>query len=152
MIRSRGGSSPPATSRADDRRVGTALLTRAGMAISKRQVVRQLSRRLESLIAEDQAVLRAALETAPWITVDDTAQRQAGKDGVVTPIGDDRFAIFRSSPYKSRRSFLALLRVGHEDFVVDALPLQYMRDRGLAGSVIAALAAYRDVVFADAGA
>ncbi len=130
----------------------TALLTGMGMAISKRQVVRLLSQGLEGLIAEDQAVLRAALETAPWITVDDTGHRHAGKDGVVTQIGDDRFAVFRSGPSKSRRAFLALLRAGHEDFVVDAEALQYMRERGLAGSVIAALAAHPNKAFADEAA
>src|ERR1017187_1589092 len=70
----------------------TALLTGMGMAISKRQVVRLLSKGLDGLIAEDQAVLRAGLETAPWITVDDTGHRHAGKDGFVTQIGDNRFA------------------------------------------------------------
>src|SRR5580693_9769451 len=84
----------------------TALLTGMGMSISKRQVVRLLSKGLEGLIAEDQAVLRAALETAPWITVDDTGHRHAGKDGFVTQIGDDRFACFRSGLCKSRQAFL----------------------------------------------
>jgi Transposase IS66 family len=67
-------------------------------------------------------------------------------------IGDDRFAVFRSGPSKSRRAFLALLRAGHEDFVVDTNALQYMRERGLAGPVIAALAAHPDKLFADADA
>jgi Transposase IS66 family len=130
----------------------TAVLGGMGMSISKRQVVRLLSGGLEGLIAEDQAVLRAALETAAWITVDDTGHRHAGKDGVVTQIGDDRFAVFRSGPSKSRRAFLSLLRAGHEDFVVDANALQYMRERGLAGPVIAALAAHPDKLFANADA
>lgn len=127
----------------------TALLTGMGMAISKRQVVRLLSQGLEGLIAEDQAVLRAGLETAPWITVDDTGHRHAGKDGVVTQIGDDRFAVFRSGPSKSRRAFLALLRAGHEDFVVNGQALDYMRGRDLTGAVIAQLAAHPTRSFAD---
>jgi hypothetical protein len=45
----------------------TALLAGIGVAISKRQVVRLLSRGLDGLIAEDREVLRAGLATAaPW--------------------------------------------------------------------------------------
>jgi hypothetical protein len=127
----------------------TALLTGMGMAISKRQVVRLLSKGVDGLIAEDQAVLRAGLETAPWISVDDTAHRHAGKDGFVTQIGDDRFAAFRTGPSKSREAFLAVLRAGHTDFVVNAKALDYMRGRSLAGPVIAQLAAHPTRSFAD---
>jgi hypothetical protein len=127
----------------------TALLTGMGMAISKRQVVRLLSK---GLIAEDRAVLRAGLETAPWITVDDTGHRHAGQDGFVTQIGDDRFAVFRSGPCKSRQAFLALLRAGHGDFVVNQEALEYMRGRKLAGPQIAALADHPTRHFADEAA
>lgn len=130
----------------------TALLTSMGMAISKRQVVRLLSKGLEGLIAEDQAVLRAGLETAPWIAVDDTAHRHAGQDGFVTQIGDDRFGVFRSGPCKSRQAFLALLRAGHEDFVINEAALDYMRGRKLAGPLIAALADHPTRHFADEAA
>ncbi len=130
----------------------TALLTGMGMAISKRQVVRLLSKGLEDLIAEDQAVLRAGLETAPWITVDDTGHRHAGQDGFVTQIGDDRFAVFRSSPCKSRQAFLEVLRAGHEDFVINDAALEYMRGRKLAGPLIAALADHPTKHFADEAA
>jgi len=130
----------------------TALLTGMGMAISKRQVVRLLSKGLEGLIAEDQAVLRAGLETARWITVDDTGHRHAGKDGFVTQIGDERFAAFRSGPSKSRQAFLEVLRAGHEDFVINDAALAYMRGRDLAGSVIVALAEHPTKSFADEAA
>jgi hypothetical protein len=42
-----------------------ALLGGIGLEISKRQVVRLLTSRLDDLIAEDRAVLRAGLATAP---------------------------------------------------------------------------------------
>ncbi len=42
--------------------------------ISKRQVVRLLTSRLDDLLAEDREVLRAGLATAGWITVDDSCQ------------------------------------------------------------------------------
>ncbi len=118
----------------------TALLTGMGLDISKRQVVRLLSRGLEDLIAEDQEVLRTGLETAKWVTVDDTGARHGGKDGYVTHIGDNRFAVFRSGPSKSRKTFLSNLRAGRDDYVVNAQALAYMAERSLAGPLIAKLA------------
>jgi hypothetical protein len=42
------------------------------------------------LIAEAQAVLRASLETARWITVDDTGARHQARNSVTIQIGDVR--------------------------------------------------------------
>src|SRR4028118_2015957 len=46
-----------------------ALLAGIGVEISKRQVVRLLTSRLDDLLAEDRDVLRAGLATARWVTV-----------------------------------------------------------------------------------
>jgi len=127
----------------------TALLNGMGLDISKRQVVRLLSQDIEALVSEEQDVLRLGLETARWITVDDTGARHAGRDGVVTQLGDNRFAAFRTGPSKSRLAFLATLRSGHADFVVDEEALAYMRSRALAGPVIALLEAHPTRRFAD---
>lgn len=70
------------------------LLGGMGLEISKRQVVRLLTSRLDDLVAEDQAVLQAGLSTAPWVTVDDTAARHARQDAFTTQIGDTRFTAF----------------------------------------------------------
>ncbi len=129
----------------------TALLTGMGVEISKRQVVRLVSQGIEAVVAEDQAVLRAALETARWITVDDTGARHAGKDGFVTQLGDDRFTAFRTGTSKSRLAFLSMLRAGHGDFVVNDEALAYMHGRDLSGASIAALAAHPTKRFADGG-
>src|SRR6267154_677827 len=64
-----------------------ALLKGMGVVISKRQVVRLLTVKLERFRAEDAAVLKAALASAPFITVDDTGARHAGKAGYTTQIG-----------------------------------------------------------------
>ena len=129
-----------------------ALLAGIGLEISKRQVVRLLTSRLDDLIAEDREVLRAGLATARWVTVDDTAARHAGRDGVTTQIGGDRFTAFRTGGSKSREAFLSLLRAGHGEYVISAAALEYMRDRALAGSVIDLLAAHPVRVFADEAA
>ena len=130
----------------------TALLNGMGLDISKRQVVRLLSQNIEALVSEEQDVLRAGLETARWITVDDTGARHAGRDGVVTQLGDNRFTAFRTGSSKSRLAFLSTLRSGHADFVVDEQALAYMRARALARPVIALLEAHPTRHFADQAA
>jgi hypothetical protein len=130
----------------------TALLNGIGVEISKRQVVRLLTSRLDDLLAEDQEVLRAGLATARWVTVDDTAARHARRDGVTTQVGDDRFTAFRTGGSKSREAFLSNLRAGQDGYVINAGALDYMRGRALAGSVVEMLAAHPAKVFADAGA
>jgi hypothetical protein len=130
----------------------TALLAGIGLEISKRQVVRLLTSRLDDLIAEDREVLRAGLATARWVTVDDTAARHARQDGVTTQIGDDRFTAFRTGASKSRQAFLSVLRAGYGEYVISAAALEYMRGRALAGPVIELLAAHPVKVFANEGA
>ena len=56
-----------------------AVLTAAGLAISKRQVVRLLTARLDLFRAEDEAVFSAGLRASPCVSVDDTGARHAGR-------------------------------------------------------------------------
>jgi Transposase IS66 family len=130
----------------------TALLTGIGVDISKRQVVRLIADGLDAFVAEERAVLRAGLATARWITVDDTSARHANQDGYTTQIGDDRFTAFRTGRSKSRAAFLATLRAGHGDYVINSEALAYMRGRNLAGPVIERLAAAPQKVFVDSTA
>jgi hypothetical protein len=127
----------------------TAFLNGLGVAISKRQVVRLLTAKGTALVDEAKAVLRAGLETASWITVDDTGARHRARNGVTTQIGDDRFAVFATTFSKSRRNFLELLRAGHEDYVLNGAAFAYMHERNLAGTVIELLAQHPRRHFAD---
>jgi hypothetical protein len=127
----------------------TAFLAGLGVAISKRHVVRLLTARSAALIAEAKAVLRAGLATARWITVDDTSARHQARNGVTTQIGDDHFAFFATGFSKSRRNFLEILRAGHDDYVINAAALAYMRERNLAGAVIDQLAGHSIRCFPD---
>ena len=113
----------------------TSILNGAGMAISKRQVVRLLTGGLDAFVAEDQAVLKAGLATAPFITVDDTGARHQRRDNVTTQIGGDRFTVFRTGRSKSRRNFLSLLRAGSNAYVVNEEALEFMRRAGLDASI-----------------
>ncbi|WP_306751905.1 IS66 family transposase [Paracoccus actinidiae] len=127
----------------------TAILNGIGMDISKRQVVRILTSGLDDFVAEDQAILRAGLATAPYISVDDTGARHARRDGITTQIGGSRFSVFRTGRSKSRLNFLSLLRAGCEDYVINDAALDYMRHRKVAPDVISKLAAHRETSFAS---
>jgi hypothetical protein len=121
-----------------------------GITISKRQLVRLLIAGQERFVAEAGAVLRAGLETARWITVDDTSARHRARTAVCTQIGDDRFAFFATTASKSRLNFLELLRAGHGDYVVNGAAVDYMRRRALPDHIIARLVGHPRTRFADA--
>ena len=125
------------------------LLRSMGIAISKRQLVRLLNENHERFIAEAQDVLRAGLETASWITVDDTGARHAGKNGFCTQIGNEWFAWFRTRSSKSRLNFLDLLRAGYTDYVLNDAAYDSMRNQGLSAAAIALRKAKPQTRFSD---
>jgi hypothetical protein len=126
-----------------------AILRAVGIFISKRQVVRLLIDGQDQFLNEAQDVLRAGLSSAAWITVDDTGARHKAANGFCTQIGNAHFAWFGTTNSKNRTNFLGLLRAGHEDYVINAEALTYMRERQLAKHVINRLAQHQDKVFAD---
>src|SRR5258708_14295791 len=109
--------------------------------MSKREGMRLLIDRHDGFLAESRDVLRAGLQTASWVSVDDTGARHAGRNGFCTQIGNDSFTWFGTRASKSRLNFLDLLRAGHADYVVNDAALDYMRARSLAGPMISRLAA-----------
>lgn len=60
--------------------------------------------------------------------------------------------MFRTGASKSREAFLSVLRAGHADYVVNAAALDFMREHGLSGQVIALLDTHPAKLFADAPA
>src|ERR1700689_1012434 len=123
------------------------LLRSMGIAISKRQLVRLLNEKHEGFIAEAQDVLRAGLETSPWVTVDDTGARHAGKNGFCTQIGNEWITWFRTRSSKSRLDFLDLLGAGYTDYVLNDAAYDYMRSRGLPAATIGRLKAEPETRF-----
>jgi hypothetical protein len=123
-----------------------ALLNGMGVRISKRQVVRLLTVKLEIFRAEDAAVLQAGLGGA-YVTVDDTGARHAGKSGYTTQIGSDTFTVFRTGPSKSRLAFLSRLCGGTALYVINHAALGYMKDRQLPQAVIDTFAAHKERIF-----
>lgn len=128
------------------------VLNSVGLSISKRQVLRLLSGDVGAFCDEACAVLRAGLESADWITVDDTGARHRNRNGVTTQIGDDRFTFFKTTFSKSRKNFLELLRAGYQGYVINAEALAYMRERHLVSAVIEQLDGHAQKAFADEAA
>jgi hypothetical protein len=128
------------------------LLAAIGIEVSKRQVVRLLIGRQDRFVNEARDVLRAGLETAAWVTVDDTGARHKASNGYCTQIGNEHFTWFGTTGSKSRLNFLELLRAGHADYVINTEALAYMCGRSLAGWVIRLLAEHDDKRFTDPAA
>lgn len=126
-----------------------ALLRSVGVSISKRQLQRLLTDKQEDFVNEAQDVLRAGLETSPYVSVDDTGARHAGKNGFCTQIGNDWFTWFGTRTSKSRLNFLELLRAGHTDYVLNDAAYGYMRKHSLSAALIAQLMAEPQTRFAD---
>jgi Transposase IS66 family len=118
----------------------TALLHSLGVSISKREVQRLLTEKQQNFLDEARDVLRAGLETAPWISVDDTGARHKAKNGFCTQIGNAWFTSFATRSSKSRLNFLDLLRAGHSDYVLNDAAFGYLRSRGLPAPLITRLA------------
>jgi hypothetical protein len=126
-----------------------ALLHSVGVSISKREVQRLLTEKQQGFLDEARDVLRAALETSPWVSVDDTGARHKAKNGFCTQIGNDRFTWFGTRSSKTRLNFLDLLRAGHTDYVLNEAAFGYLRSRGLPGPLIARLAEAGETRFID---
>lgn len=95
----------------------TTLLNDIGVEISKRQVVRLLTRELDGFVAEDAAVLHAGLVSSSDVTVDDTGACHAHANFYTTQIGGEHFTVFRTMKSKSRLNFLSLLRGNYQNYV-----------------------------------
>jgi Transposase IS66 family len=130
----------------------TALLHSVGMSISKREVQRLLTEKQDGFLAEARDVLRAGLETSPWVSVDDTGARHKTKNGFCTQIGNDWFTWFATRSTKTRLNFLDLLRAGHSDYVLNDAAFDYLRSRGLAAPLIVRLVEAGETRFADQAA
>jgi len=80
---------------------------------------------------EQDAVLRAGLETSAYVHTDDTGARHQGRNGYCTVVGNEHFAYFRSREHKSRQNYLELLRHPFEDYVLNDYAQAYLTAHGL---------------------
>jgi hypothetical protein len=120
-----------------------------GIDVSKRQVVRLLNAGNGAFLDEAREVLRAGLarpgsasmgrQATPFGRY--TSARHKNRSGFCTQLGNHYFATFATTSSKSRLNFLKVLRAGYGDSVINTEALDYMRQRALAGSVVARLEA-----------
>src|SRR3954462_12268164 len=120
-----------------------------GILISAGQISNLLTKGHEAFHAEKAALKRAGLETARWISVDDTGARHLGVNGVTTQIGDDRFTSFDTVVSKSRLMFLMTLRGVFQAYVVNAAALIYLHEQDAPAFLIEQLMADEGRQFAD---
>jgi hypothetical protein len=120
-----------------------------GILISSGQISNLLTKGHEAFHTEKAAVKQAGLETARWISVDDTGARHLGINGVTTQIGDDRFTSFDTVASKSRLMFLMTLRGAFQDYVINPAALLYLHEQDAPEALIDRLIEPDDRVFAD---
>ena len=130
----------------------TTLLNDIGIEISKRQVVRLLTKDLDGFVAEDAAVLHAGLVSAPFVTVDDTGARHAHDNFYTTQIGGEHFTAFRTTKSKSRLNFLSLLRGNYQDYVLNDAAFAYLEQRKADPALVARLGSREPQLFASQAA
>ena len=116
-----------------------ALLDALGLDISRRQVRRMLTENREPFIGEAAEILKAGLEGAAWISVDDTGARHQGRNGYCISIGNDRFGWFGTTTSKSRLAFLDAMCGVLKDHVLNDKAFQYMESHGIPRRALDAL-------------
>ena len=84
-----------------------AVLTAADLAISKRQGGAAHAPPSWTCSRQEEAAFSAGLRASPWVSVNDTGARHAGKACYTITVGSDRFTAFRTGPSKSRPHVLA---------------------------------------------
>jgi hypothetical protein len=120
-----------------------------GMLISAGQISNLLTKGHDDFHAEKAAVKRAGLETARWISVDDTTARHLGCNGIITQIGDDRFTSFDTVEHKNRLMFLMTLRGEFKDYVINDAALVYLHEQDASAALIDLVMAHEGKAFAD---
>lgn len=98
-----------------------------GVEISSGELSNILTQGKEQYHAEKEDLLSVGLEVSPYVHVDDTGARHAGKTGYCTHIGNEWFAYFASTESKSRINFLELLRAGRDEYALNEEAIAYMR-------------------------
>lgn len=99
--------------------------------ISSGQLNRIITENKDRFHAEKTDLLPAGIAHSPYLHVDDTGARHAGKNGYCTHLGNEQFACFESTPSKNRINFLKLLRGPNVDYVINVSAVDYMHKQGL---------------------
>ena len=117
----------------------TALLDAIGLDISERQVRRLLTGNREPFVGEAAEILKAGLEGAAWISVDDTGARHQGRNGYCISIGNDCFGWFGTTGSKSRLSFLDTMCGALDEYVLNDEAFRHMESHSMPRRALDAL-------------
>ena len=120
-----------------------------GIDISTGQVNRIITEGHDTFHREKDEILKVGLEVSTYIHTDDTGARHNGKNGYCTHIGNNWFAWFESTSSKSRVNFLNLLRGKHDDYILNADALEYMKQKKLPQAQLEILSAYTGEAFSE---
>jgi hypothetical protein len=96
-----------------------------GIDISSGQLHTILTKGHEDFHQEKLEILEAGLQVSPFIQVDDTGARNAGKNGYCTVICNPYFAFYETTFSKSRINFLEILRAGRLDYIITEESVEY---------------------------
>jgi hypothetical protein len=110
-----------------------------GIDISTGAIDALLSADQDAFHVEKDTLLKSALGTAAYVTVDDSGARHQGQNGYVTQIGNPDFAWFQSTASKSRINFLQLLCAGDTGYRINEPAVTYMRQQGLGHTQVQSL-------------
>ena len=123
-----------------------------GIEISSGQVNQLLTSDWSGIHQEKEKLLQTGLSISASVTVDDSGARDQGKNGYVTPIGNERFAWFASTDSKSRINFLGLLRSGEMDYPLTESALSYRETQKLPLLPLSRLRWHEGACFVDQSA
>ena len=112
------------------------LLSSIGIDISAGQINNILTEGKEDFCHESQEVLKAGLQTACYVTTDDTGARHQGKNYYCTQIGNEHFTTTAS---KSRINFLEILRTESSSYRINEAAISYLKDKGASKHLLSQL-------------
>jgi len=96
-----------------------------GVSISMGQINNILIENKETFHQEKESLLAQAIELKEELRTDDTLARHRFKNGSCNCINSDLFTYFTTTYSKSRINFLRILRMEHEDYVLNQTALDY---------------------------
>jgi hypothetical protein len=124
--------------------------TQAGTLISRGQVARLVTERLQTFHAEAAAVLEGGLHSSPWQHFDITSTRVNGKNHACHVLGNPLFTVYTTLPGQDRQSVLDVLRGGApRTFRLDETVLATLAAAGVARQVRERLAGFPQLITWD---
>jgi hypothetical protein len=118
-----------------------------GIDISTGKINSVITEDNDAFHLEKDQILRTGLDVSRYVHVDDTGARHKGQNGYCTHIGNELFAWFKSTRYKSKVNFLTLLQAGGSDYLLNADAFGYMASYKFPQSKLAQIVSHKLTCF-----